>query len=273
MKSNKRIFKRRYFLVFFFCAVLVLYILKNCYDNSSETFQMLVEQKQQTAVLSKDTVLWHAQMVDSIMHAPRNTVRLIDKEGKPVKNRVTSVSDFKTCFPDVNPIQLATAEKLGINTTQDRDEAHSQKSALVYVGDNPYFTLADLTHSIPYLVPRASLLLEHIGRAFIDSLSTKGLPFHKIKVTSVLRTQQDVQRLRRHNKNATENSCHLYGTTFDISYNEFEPVNGMDGTPKPMSNPVVMKSILAEVLEDLREQGLCYVKYEYKQSCFHITAR
>ena len=33
------------------------------------------------------------------------------------------------------------------------------------------------------------------------------------------------------------------------------------------------KSILAEVLEDQRLMGTCYVKYERHQSCFHITAR
>jgi hypothetical protein len=30
---------------------------------------------------------------------------------------------------------------------------------------------------------------------------------------------------------------------------------------------------LAEVLNDMRKQGRCYIKYEVKQSCFHITTR
>ena len=34
-----------------------------------------------------------------------------------------------------------------------------------------------------------------------------------------------------------------------------------------------LKWILSEVLHDLRQQGKCYVKYEVKQGCFHITAR
>ena len=34
-----------------------------------------------------------------------------------------------------------------------------------------------------------------------------------------------------------------------------------------------LKYVLSEVLNDLRRQGTCYVKYEAKQSCFHITAR
>ena len=273
MKDFKHIFKRKYFLVFFAVSVIVLFFLKRCYGDLTVEQLFTLERPEQKAVPPADTVRVHARYVDSLMHAPRNPVCLVDSKGQPVKNRVTSVSSFKDCFPDINPVQLPTAEKLGIATTEDREEAHSKKSALVYVGDNPYFAVAELSHSIPYLVPRASLLLEHIGRAFIDSLCTKGYPFHKIKVTSLLRTQKDVKRLRVHNKNATERSCHLYGTTFDISYNEFERVNGLDGQPQPISNPVILKSVLAEVLEDLREQGLCYVKYEAKQSCFHITAR
>ena len=31
--------------------------------------------------------------------------------------------------------------------------------------------------------------------------------------------------------------------------------------------------ILSEVLRDMREQGRCYIKYEVKQGCFHMTVR
>ena len=34
-----------------------------------------------------------------------------------------------------------------------------------------------------------------------------------------------------------------------------------------------LKSVLAEVLQDLRKQKKCYVRYEFKQGCFHITVR
>ena len=34
-----------------------------------------------------------------------------------------------------------------------------------------------------------------------------------------------------------------------------------------------LKMVLSEVLRDLKKQGDCYVKYELKQGCFHITAR
>ena len=36
---------------------------------------------------------------------------------------------------------------------------------------------------------------------------------------------------------------------------------------------VVFFGVMAEVLRDLKNAGRCYVKYEIKQACFHITAR
>ncbi|WP_373828360.1 DUF5715 family protein, partial [Bacteroides heparinolyticus] len=34
-----------------------------------------------------------------------------------------------------------------------------------------------------------------------------------------------------------------------------------------------LKLVLSEVLRDLKQAEKCYVKYELKQGCFHITAR
>ena len=34
-----------------------------------------------------------------------------------------------------------------------------------------------------------------------------------------------------------------------------------------------LKMVLSEVLRDLKKNGRCYVKYELKQGCFHITTR
>jgi len=34
-----------------------------------------------------------------------------------------------------------------------------------------------------------------------------------------------------------------------------------------------LKFILSEVLNDMRQQNRCYIKYEVKQGCFHLTVR
>ncbi len=218
-----------------------------------------------------DSIELQAKRVDGIFLKERNRLTLLKKDGSPVKNRVTSVPRFETSFPDLNDVQLATASRLGIPMIENRDEAHHRMKDLVYIADNPFYTVQRLHQSIPYLVPRAATLLNQIARAFNDSLATKGYPPHKLLITSVLRTKADVQKLRGFNSNASENSCHQYGTTFDISYNRFLEIE-----PDGKSNirwVTVYKSILAEVLNDMREMGACYVKYEVNQSCFHVTAR
>ena len=189
------------------------------------------------------------------------------------KHKIYSVPSFKACFPDTQSVQLAAAMKWGVKRVKNRDDAENRKSELVYVGANPYVHIDKLYSSIPYLVPRAAVLLQDIGQAFFDSLYVKGINLHRPIVTSVLRTEADVTKLRRHNGNATENSCHLYGTTFDICYNRYETVQAPDGPERRAVRNDSLKYVLCEVLRDMREQGRCYIKYEVKQGCFHMTVR
>ena len=188
-------------------------------------------------------------------------------------HKIRSVSSFKECFPDTNATQLTAARRWGVSPVKNRADAEQRKSELVYIGASPYYHVDPLRQSIPYLGPRAALLLEDMGRAFFDSLYVKGLPLHQFVVTSVLRTQEDVSRLRRFNGNATENSCHLYGTTFDICYNRYETVEDPDGPRRREVRNDTLKFVLSEVLRDMRQQGRCYIKYEVKQGCFHMTVR
>ena len=188
-------------------------------------------------------------------------------------HRIMSVPSYKTAFPDTNSVQLAAAQRWGVKPVKNREDAEARKSELVYIGSSPYYHVDPLHQSIPYLVPRAAVLLQDIGQAFFDSLYIKGVPLHRFIVTSVLRTQDDVARLRRFNGNATENSCHLYGTTFDICYNRYETVEDPAGPRRRRVRDDTLKFVLSEVLRDMREQGRCFIKYEVKQGCFHMTVR
>ena len=206
-----------------------------------------------------------------------------DKPGadshKPLRrrhNRIKGVWSYDKCFPDLQDTQIIAAEKNGITPVRSRQEAetHVKQHTLVNITHSPYYVVDDLTHSMPYLVPKAHHLLNTIGINFIDSCMAKGVPVHLLMVTSVLRTADDVAKLQRGNQNATTNSCHCYGTTVDIAYNRFLPVAGGYTPRVPLLRwDEPMKRILSEVLFDLRNQGLCYVKYERKQGCFHLTCR
>ena len=195
-----------------------------------------------------------------------------DKNGKEVKHRIFSVPHFGNTFPDQQDVQIVAASKHGVAPVQNREEAEHSKGKLVYVGSNPFFYVDKLNNSIPYLVPKASVLLQDIGRAYFDSLQIKGIPLHKIIVTSILRTKDDVAKLRTRNGNATENSCHLYGTTFDICYNRYKQVQTKDQPRRQVQNDT-LKWVFSEVLRDFRNKNRCYIKYEVHQGCFHITVR
>ena len=194
-----------------------------------------------------------------------------DKNGKEVKHRIFSVPHFGNTFPDQQDVQILAANKHGVNPVQNREEAEHSKGKLVYVGSNPFFYVDKLNNSIPYLVPRASVL-QDIGRAYFDSLQIKGIPLHKIIVTSILRTKDDVAKLRTLNGNATENSCHLYGTTFDVCYNRYKQIQTRQQPRRQVQNDT-LKWVLSEVLRDMRDRNRCLVKYEVKQGCFHITVK
>ena len=62
---------------------------------------------------------------------------------------------------------------------------------------------------------------------------------------------------------STSQSAHP--TTFDLSYRRFKYVGG-----KQASQPQ-MKYLLGEVLDKLRKDHRCFVRYETKQTCLHIT--
>lgn len=189
----------------------------------------------------------------------------------PVANvrsiRVNNIGPLGRVFNDSNFLQLQAAQTLGIDPISDLGSAYFTRRPLVKVESNQYYQIDSLRHSYPYLVPEAAELLRLIGQNFIDSLNARGGDSYRIKVTSMLRTPETVGRLRRVNINATDSSTHQYATTFDISYTNFYCTDN-----NRQITQGDLKNLLAEVLNDLRRQGRCLVKYEYKTGCFHITA-
>ncbi len=185
--------------------------------------------------------------------------------GKKSKGSFQYFRNYQRTFNDLNDKHLKAARQWGIEPIVTDRDFDRQKGKLAEIGSCRDYVVDELTHSIPYLVPRAEDLLETIGCNFRDSLDQKGLPDRKIIVTSVLRTTGTVKQLRKKNINASANSAHVYGTTFDVAYARYK------GAAKEETDK--LKSVLAEVLRDLRKQNKCYVRYEFKQGCFHITVR
>ena len=186
---------------------------------------------------------------------------------------IRGVVSYKRSFGDLNNAHLAAAKKIGVKPLKNREAAEKLGGKVVEIKSGKLYQVDSLPHSIPLLVPKASALLASIGANFLASLESKGLNPNQVIVTSVLRTQDDVKRLGKRNVNASQNSAHVYGTTFDITYKRFFKVEDPDGRPMQDVRADTLKLVLSEVLRDLKKKEKCYIKYELKQACFHITAR
>ena len=191
--------------------------------------------------------------------------------GVPLVRKQRFTGNYNREFNDLQDAHLPAAIANGISPMSSRDDTLKLKNELVRLPDAlELYKMHDITHSIPFLVPSAAQLFIDIAQNFRDSLYSKELPLYRLYLTSILRTDDDLSTLTKRNINASENSTHRYGTTFDVSWKRFDQV--IPDTLRQVP-PERLKLVLAQVLFDLRKQDRCYVKHERKQACFHITVR
>lgn len=177
---------------------------------------------------------------------------------------------------DDNDAHLEAARRMGHTPFATNAEFDQKKdllvSSLVFseIKDCNIYTVKKLTHSYPYLVPRAVVLLNEIGTRFEAKLERLEITPFKMQISSVLRTLEGQNGLGKRNTNAAPLSAHMYGTTFDISYKEFLQQSG-EIAKEGFCRHDLMRHVLAEVLTEMRTEGRCMVVIERKQACFHIT--
>lgn len=169
-------------------------------------------------------------------------------------------------FADLNGEQLSCAKRMGISEPFATRKAIKRRGLKEISTCNDYL-VDPLTHSTALLTPKAQRLLRDIGRTFRKELKKAGCCDHRIIVTSLLRTREDVDRLRKVNGNAARNSSHMYGTTFDLSYTRYNRIS----TKGDSVDNATMAVLLGEIIGELRSQGRCVVIFERNQHCFHIT--
>lgn len=187
----------------------------------------------------------------------------------PCKPLTGSVKVYERRFNDMQDKQKRAALANGLAPFKSQADIEAcykklrREKKLVKIESNSKYIVRSLTYSSPYVVPKVEKLLDDIADIFRNKTQTKA----KFIVTSVLRTEEDVKKLKRVNGNASTNSCHCNATTIDISYVRFD-----DDPIRPRNN-YELRLALAQALHELREAGHCYVKIERKQYCYHITVR
>jgi len=176
---------------------------------------------------------------------------------------------------DPNEIQLIHARTNGLKQPfATNDEFNERignlvrKSVLVQVTENRFYQLKSLSHSQPYLIPEAIDMLNEIGYRFQKRLREKKYNNYRFRVTSLLRTEETQYNLSHRNRNATKSiSCHLYGTTVDISYKNFfnTKADSIEASYEAVQT-------LTKILIEMRQECKLLAVRERHQSCFHITA-
>ena len=125
------------------------------------------------------------------------------------------------------------------------------------VKTNEFYSIDDLQHSRPYLMPKAVVFLRDLSKTYSNKCKKKTLPYVPFMISSLTRTTTDVMELVQVNKNAIPNSSHLKGKTFDVNYRAFN------------QNKKQIKCFIA-ALSELRNKKRCFVKFE-RNGCLHIT--
>jgi uncharacterized protein YcbK (DUF882 family) len=180
-------------------------------------------------------------------------------------------------YSDLNKLHLKYAETNGIKGFKSDKEFNENIKKLVSDGDlvkienSDYYVVDKLTHSHPYLTPKAADLLDEIGKRFQDKLEEKDIKKRYFQITSLLRTGESQRRLSRSNTNASSNSSHLYGTTFDITYARVFRKPKLEERFEVEDGPAI--KLLSEAIGELRKENRCVVVTERNERCFHITVR
>jgi uncharacterized protein YcbK (DUF882 family) len=147
----------------------------------------------------------------------------------------------------------------GIEAQQTNNDLYGlyKKNKLTKIESNNLFFVRNLTHSKPYILPKASNFIYKICKEYKDDCEKMNLEYIPVLITSVTRTIESVNKLRTTNGNAIKESAHLNGKTFDISYVHF-------------GNNDKQMGILTNILKKYNTEKLCFVKYE-RNGCLHVT--
>lgn len=189
----------------------------------------------------------------------------------PLKHRIfhrfrdqTRTSICPNCeiyFPDGVAVHERAYRKEAIKKQKDfkQLEALYKKGVLSKIQSNEYYLVEEMSHSLPYVLPKVVVFLDELSMRYKNALDKREIDYFPFMVTSGTRSVESQRKLKEENKIAIDNSAHLHGKTIDISYRRFG--EGPD-----------CKLVFIEVLKELREERKCYVKFERSEGgALHLT--
>lgn len=175
------------------------------------------------------------------------------------KKNNTTCKDCDVLFSDGIKVHEKAYKYEGIKP-QKTDEGLIQlgkKNVLKEIESNEFYILQDLTHSQPLLLPKAIDFINELSILYLQKCTEKNIDYVPYEITSGTRSKESVERLGKENENSIENSPHLKGKTFDMSWRKFD---GYEAQLK----------LFTSALSELKNQKKCFVKFE-RNGCLHIT--
>jgi len=185
--------------------------------------------------------------------------RLVQRE---YLNQDSSCSKCGILFQDQIPVHENAYKYEGIKPKNDFDDLQKliENRTLIEIKTSEYYIVEPMGASLPALLPKGITFINKLSREYRALCDQKNIEYIPFRITSATRTIKSVKALMKDNGNAIENSAHLKGKTIDITYL----------TSKKHTK---QKELFIQTLAKLKDQGLCYVKFEVKMKCLHITCR
>lgn len=261
--------------------VAVVGLLYSRHYVAEEAIRLEAGEISRTTALVSRAIRAHDELVDSL------------------SARFERIDDLKTAQEQQlrrvrNADHLTAARRLGIGRSPGPAELNAliEEGRLVRLDDNDFYWVQELDYSVPYVTPEMAEALDEIGRRLHAALEDQDLPPFRFNVSSVLRTSQNQQDLRRINPNAARGvSAHEFGTTVDVVYHTYDFVpdsdelrsesTGLDSLFTELRHRSMhgiamiywqeLQGLLGRILIDMQREGILLVTLEREQPVFHMT--
>jgi hypothetical protein len=178
---------------------------------------------------------------------------------------------FSRKLNDRIPEYTIYASLTGIEKCEDANDIGNRilSGQLCRVKNGRSYKVEKMAYSYPYLTPDSKKLLDEIARRLRKKIRKDGLIGSRFTITSMTRTSENIKDLGKTNINSSENSPHINGNAFDISYSRFL----FRKLYVTECDKWYMKEALAEIIWQLKEEKRCWATYEKNQGCFHVVSR
>jgi hypothetical protein len=205
-------------------------------------------------------------------------------------------TDLALLRRSLNARHVSLAESLGVAPP---DSLGTLPDGLVRADTLAAVRVLDGTYSDPLVTPAGLIALRLVGDTLAAAARQAGVPVVRPVATSLLRSAASQAALRRVNANAAAGrSSHEFGTTFDLSYRQFEPLPPdapvvSDRVPR-VFRPAVRRTVaartadahaslvaeypsrydalLGRALIRLEDAGALVALRERNQTVYHVTA-